>query len=99
MLAAARIRRVYSQLMDLGALLGKPRPPAFTPLEYLPRLDQLFPNHAVELRLMTGAYLKVRYGELPEYQEEVERVEAAWKVVQEQGRVMLVYNKMKKEGR
>ena len=96
-LAAARIRRIYAQLMQLSADLGKPRPAAFTPLEYLPSLEKLFPNHPEELRLVTGAYLRVRYGELPETHQEVEQVDVAWKRVREQGRVMLDYEHMKKK--
>jgi hypothetical protein len=95
-LAAARIRRIYARLMDLSADLGKPRPLAYTPLEYLPLLDKLFPNHAAELRLVTGAYLRVRYGELPETRQEVEQVETAWKQLKEQGRVMQEYARMRK---
>jgi hypothetical protein len=82
--------------MQLSADLGRPRPAAATPLEYLPALEQLFPNHSPELRLLTGTYLRVRYGELPEDRQEVEQVEAAWKRVREQGRVLQEYAKMKK---
>ncbi len=94
-LAAARIRRIYAQLTELSADLGRPRPPAFTPLEYLPVLENVFPNHAAELRMVTLAYLKVRYGELPETRQEVAQVETAWKRVREQGRVMLDYQRAK----
>lgn len=95
-LAAARIRRIYAQLTELSADLGKPRPAAFTPLEFLPVLENVFPNHSTELRSVTQAYLKVRYGELPETRQEVEQVKVAWKRVKDQGRVMLDYQRAKK---
>ena len=78
LLAAARIRRIYARLMKLSARLGTSRPVARTPLEFLPDLQTLFPELPIELDAITQAYLRVRYGELPETIEEVQRVEHAW---------------------
>lgn len=85
LLDAARIRHIYADLMDLAAQLNHPRPEAATPLEFLPELGALFPARAADLATITHAYLKVRYGELPETREEVRAVEAAWKQVREEG--------------
>jgi hypothetical protein len=85
LLAAARIRRIYAQLMDLSEDLGKPRNPAKTPLEFLPALNELFPTLENELSKITNAYMQVRYGELPETRQEVEDVEKAWAFLQAQG--------------
>jgi hypothetical protein len=78
LLAAAQVRRIYAQLMDLSAKLGYPRPPALTPLEFLPTLREVFPEGDTQVSLITGEYLKVRYGELPENNAEVEDVRQAW---------------------
>jgi hypothetical protein len=78
LLAAARIRRIYARLMRLSARLGTTRPAARTPLEFLPDLQRLFPELPVELEAITQAYVRVRYGELPETIEEVQRVKHAW---------------------
>lgn len=78
LLAAARIRRIYSQLMDLSAELDTPRPSAKTPLEFLPDMSRLFPAYEDNLADITQAYLRVRYGELPETLQEVQEVERAW---------------------
>jgi Domain of unknown function (DUF4129) len=78
LLAAARIRRIYVRLMKLSAQLGTSRPAARTPLEFLPDLKTLFPELPIELDTITQAYMRVRYGELPETIEEVQRVEYAW---------------------
>ncbi len=83
--AAARIRRIYAELMDLSDELGQPRQAAQTPLEYLPTLEGLFPASHGDLRSITRAYLRVRYGELPETRQEVEAVEVAWRRVREEG--------------
>lgn len=86
MLAAARIRRIYRQLMQLSQQLGAPRPPSTTPLEFLPRLTGLLPTEQINLNCITTAYLKIRYGAYPETREEVEAVETAWEHVRRQGR-------------
>jgi hypothetical protein len=85
-LAAARIRRIYAELLELGEKLGKPRPQANTPLEYLPELLSIFPDLTQEITVITGAYLQVRYGEIPETPEELEQVESAWSRVHAQGK-------------
>lgn len=93
LLAAARIRRIYAGLLDLCAKVGSPRPPAYTPLEFLPILSQTFPDQTSGARLITGAYLKVRYGGFPESADEVAQVEAAWKAIRDEGRVMILAKK------
>jgi hypothetical protein len=85
-LAAAKIRRIYARLMDLSAKLGEPRPPAHTPLEFVPVLEGLFPGGEEDIHVITNAYLKVRYGELPESIQEVEAVETAWQRVESLGK-------------
>jgi len=89
LLAAARIRRIYVQLMELCGDLGKSRPAALTPLEFLPTLMDLFPGFESDLRTITQAYLRVRYGELPETRKEVDEVEAAWAQVHARGQELL----------
>jgi hypothetical protein len=85
LLVAARVRRIYAQLMGLCAELDFPRPAAQTPLEFLPSLGELFPDRARDLDMITQAYVNVRYGELPETQEEVEALENAWKNILAEG--------------
>jgi hypothetical protein len=95
-LAAARIRNVYAQLMDLCARLGHPRPPAVTPLEFVPFMDGLFPDSRSDLEAITNAYLKVRYGELPETREEVQAVLDSWARIRKMGRLLRVQMKNSK---
>ena len=89
LLAAARIRRIYSQLMRLSARLGSPRPPARTPIEFLAPLNRLFPNLKSELEEITFMYVKVRYGELPEPSDEIATVERAWQRIHMEGKGMM----------
>lgn len=86
LLAAARIRRIYAELMDLSEDLNAPRAEAQTPLEFLPTLINVFPGLEIELNTITQAYLRVRYGELPETRAEVVEVETAWDRISTQGR-------------
>ncbi len=82
-LAAARIRRVYGALMARCAGLGAPRKPWLTPLEFLPQARELFPGREAELELITSAYVRVRYGELPETRQEVSAVLEAWRKIKQ----------------
>jgi hypothetical protein len=85
--AAARIRRIYTRLMDLTTKLGHPRSPSQTPLEFLPDMEELFPTLSGDLALITRAYIKVRYGELPELAQDVELVVSAWERVKAEGKI------------
>lgn len=78
MLAAAQIRRIYTELMELADKLGHPRRLAATPIEFLAELVEIFAEQKQELETITYAYLKVRYGELPESADAVTQVEQAW---------------------
>jgi hypothetical protein len=90
--AAARIRQIYADFLDLCQDLGHPRPQPETPFEFQASLEgQIFQGAWSELNLITQAYIKVRYGELPEDQRQMDAIEAAWKRLAEEG------ERMKKE--
>jgi hypothetical protein len=91
--AAARIRQVYSDLLELCAKMGQPRANAQTPLEFVPKLGLLFPELIPEVETITQAYLRVRYGLLPETQDEIAEVESAWKMLKAAGQEMLAEQK------
>ena len=95
--AAERVRQVYADLMELCDELGHPRPEAQTPLEFLPDLIRQFPPQEDQVTLLTRAYLKVRYGELPETHQEVQAIEAAWEDVSHEGKNMLEARKHQKK--
>ncbi len=82
--AAERVRQIYAGLMALCARMGTPRPTAVTPLEYEPKAARLFPGQEQDIRLITEAYVRVRYGLLPEDAQEVARIEAAWQHLQKE---------------
>jgi len=88
MRAAARIRGIYADLMELCDDLGHARTLSQTPQEFLPKVVYLFPQNSNELYLITDSYQRVRYGELPEIRQEVEEVEFAWKQIQGQGEIL-----------
>ena len=96
LLAAARVRRIYVHLLDLSTKLENPRPSSFTPLEFLPSLERLFPGFKGELELITEAYLRVRYGDLPENKDEVFAIDAAWRKVAATGQEMVKAQKKRK---
>jgi hypothetical protein len=83
--------------MELSSKLGEPRPPANTPLEFLPKLEGLLPEGRDEIRVITEAYMRIRYGELPETNQEINQVEEAWERVNAVGKEK--YSQMPKEQR
>lgn len=83
--AAARIRQIYADFLALCAALNLPRAESQTPLEFLKTVRGELPAAWAEAGVITNAYLKVRYGELPETREEVLAVETAWEQVRRAG--------------
>jgi len=83
--AAARVRQIYSELCDLCARLGKPRRLSQTPIEFLPTMANLFPDNQIGLEQITSAYLQVRYGLYPENEVEIKLVEDAWAEIKRKG--------------
>ena len=86
---ALRIRRIYSQLIGVCERLEVPRASTLTPLEYLEQLELLFPDAIAQVRAITHAYNRVRYGEFPESPEELMVVEKAWREVRRSARDLL----------
>jgi hypothetical protein len=76
--AAERIRCIYAELMVQCADLGIPRPASCTPLEFLPLLARRFPGSTTDLELITQVYICIRYGELPELPQQLDKIETAW---------------------
>ncbi|MBX3055780.1 MAG: DUF4129 domain-containing protein [Anaerolineae bacterium] len=80
---AVSIRRIYRQMMELAEAHGYPKLETETPYEYLATLSQAWPQNRPEARLITDAYIKVRYGELPETEAELEAIRQAWRQLQQ----------------
>jgi len=96
-MAAEQIRNIYAQLLDLSEELGHSRPASITPLEFLPELDSQFLGLSEDLRVITSAYVDIRYGELPETQGQLKAVENAWQRVRIFGEARR--KEMKRKGR
>jgi len=79
---AASIRRIYQNMCRAAAVNGYSRAEAETPFEYLTTLSKAWPENQADIRLITEAYVKVRYGELPESSEELDGLQEAWKRLQ-----------------
>ncbi|NHZ72250.1 MAG: DUF4129 domain-containing protein [Aquificales bacterium] len=76
---AASIRRIYQNMCRAAAINGYSRADADTPFEYLATLAKAWPENQDDSRLITEAYVKVRYGELPESAAELDVIRQAWK--------------------
>ncbi len=75
---AASIRRIYENTLVLAAQNGFPRPATATPHEYIATLNRVWPEQPGEIDLITQAYVRVRYGEVPESKAEFEAIRHAW---------------------
>jgi hypothetical protein len=80
------IRRLYGRLLSMAKEHGRPRHPWETPLEFKDELAQLFPGTVPEIETLTEAYIRVRYGEIPETSDLVSGVRSAWQRIQEEYR-------------
>lgn len=76
--SVATIRKIYASLLALAEQRGVPRPPAQTPLEYLPTLQSTFPVWGAELQVLTRAYVDAHYGQLPDTEAELQALRDAW---------------------
>jgi hypothetical protein len=57
---------------------GFSRPKAQTPYEYRQTLAKAYPGGEIDIRIITEAYVKVRYGELPEDDRQLTAVREAF---------------------
>lgn len=87
--AAERIRQIYVELMDLCQELDNPRPEAATPIEFMPKVVALFPKYREEIEVITQAYNRIRYGQLPEKKSEISTVENAWNRIEQEGHLLI----------
>ena len=82
--AARSIRRIYRQMVFTATHQGVPREVAQTPFEYLERLEEVWPDGRPETTLITQAYVRIRYGQLPETREELADIVNAWRRLEDQ---------------
>lgn len=77
--AAASVRRIYQNMCHAAAGAGYPRAEAETPSEYLATIAEVWPENLQDSQFITEAFNKVRYGEIPETEEELNAIQNAWK--------------------
>ena len=78
LLAAVSIRRIYGNMVQLATEAGYPRDKTQTPYEYLKTLHRAFPASEEEFTIITEAYVNAHYGEVPDSQEELQRIRDCW---------------------
>ena len=80
--AAVSVRRIYRLMCQEAAAAGYPRTGNETPYEYLPALARVWPDHSAETRAITEAFIRVRYGEVPETEPELDAIRASWRTLE-----------------
>lgn len=86
---AASIRRIYRQMVYAATAAGHPRQPTTTPYEFLAELQAVWPMGQEEVALITAAYVRVRYGEVPETTAELDEIFRAWQQLEQKIRTDL----------
>lgn len=81
LLSALSIRRIYINLVRVATRAGYPRVKAQTPYEYLDVLAAAWPDLRPDLAVITDAYIRARYGQVSDTQEELDRIVACWERV------------------
>lgn len=77
------IRRIYRKMLRAAEGSGYPRLEAETPYEFLRTLSKAWPENRHETQLITTAYVKIRYGELPENDQELRDIKSAWRILEQ----------------
>jgi hypothetical protein len=80
---AVSIRRIYRHMLHAAAAAGYPRLESETPYEYLHTLGKAWPQHTAEARLITQAYVQIRYGQFPETAAELAAIRQAWQTLEQ----------------
>lgn len=80
---AVSIRRIYRKMLRAAEANGYPRLEAETPYEFLKTLAKTWPNNRQETQLITTAFVKIRYGELPETEQELQTIKSAWHTLEQ----------------
>ena len=78
---AQSIRRIYQDMCLLAAENSYPRGETETPFEYMETVQPLWRESMDEVKLITQAFARIRYGELPETAEELAQIKQAWQTL------------------
>ena len=79
-ISSFQIRRIYNQfLIKCQKDLDLNRKDAETPIEFYSRFSDEYPLLEPDVQLITNAYNLIRYGMLPETNQDLENVKNAWK--------------------
>lgn len=80
--SAASIRHIYAQMVARATQRGYQRLPSATPYEHVVILLEAWPGMEMPIRLITEAYVKTHYGEVPETAAQFEAIRSAWRQLQ-----------------
>lgn len=87
---AVSIRRIYRKMLRAADASGYPRLDTETPYEFLKTLTKAWPDNRQEAQLITTAYVRIRYGELPETEQEIQAIKSAWRTLERTRPVELI---------
>lgn len=77
-LAQLTVRRVYVRAVSEAGKRGFKRKPTQTPYDFLPDMQQAFPQNVSEARDVTEAYIASHYGQVPDTDEALNALKQSW---------------------
>jgi hypothetical protein len=83
LLAAISVENIYANLCRIARQRGHGRLPSQPPDAYLPILARAFPGDDARLHRITGAYMRVHYGDHPVTQAELAGLRADYRALRE----------------
>lgn len=78
---AVSIIKIYENMLQAATDLGYSRDKAETPYEYLATLKIVWPEHQKQTRIITQAYVNIKYGQFPESKEELREIQNSWRII------------------
>ena len=86
---AVSIINIYQNMLNAAAQFGYPRDESETPYEFLATLKLIWPEHHQEVRIITNAYVNIKYGQFPESKEELRSIQDSWRIIKDSEPIIL----------
>ena len=86
---AVSIINIYQNMLNAAAQFGYPRDESETPYEFLTTLKLIWPEHHQEVKIITNAYVNIKYGQFPESKEELQSIQDSWRIIKDSEPIIL----------
>ena len=78
---AVSIIKIYQDMLKTAEQLGYGRNKTETPYEFLTTLKNVWPENQQETKIITQAYVNIKYGQFPESKDELQKIKDSWQKI------------------